>query len=160
LAHWNPARCHYQYASCGPLPPRDFMPKAEAAARSALKADPAIAEAHTMLANILYRYHWDWTNAEAEFRRALELSPNDALARQNFAEFLSAIGRSDEEVTQKEIARKLDPKGNTANLDALSRAPRDSDRRIAIHRKTVQRNPTTRAYFPLGSAPVMNDQVS
>ncbi|HMC23259.1 MAG TPA: winged helix-turn-helix domain-containing protein, partial [Thermoanaerobaculia bacterium] len=160
LAYAKLARCHYQYAFFGPLPPRDFMPKAEVAARSALKADPAIAEAHTMLANILYRYHWDWTNAEAEFRRALELSPNDALARQNFAEFLSAIGRSDEEVTQKEIARKLDPKGSTANLDGLSRAPRDSDRVIALLRKNVQRNPTTRAYFQLGSALVMNGQVS
>jgi TolB-like protein/DNA-binding winged helix-turn-helix (wHTH) protein/Tfp pilus assembly protein PilF len=160
LAHAKLARCHYQYAFFGPLPPRDFMPKAEAAARSALKADPAIAEAHTMLANILYRYHWDWTNAEAEFRQALELSPNDALARQNFAEFLSAMGRSGEEVTQKEIARKLDPKGNTGNLHEFSRAPRDSGRVIAVWRTNVQRNPTTRAYFQLGSALVMDGQLN
>lgn len=162
LAHVMLARSHYQYAFFGPLPlpPHEFMPRAEAAARIALKTDPAIAEAHTVLANILYRYHWDWTNAEAEFRRALELSPNDALARHNFAEFLSVIGRSDEAVAQKEIARKLDPKGNPANQDELSRAASDSERAIAVWRTNVQRNPTTRAYFQLGSALVMSGQLS
>lgn len=160
LAHVMLARSHYQYAFFGPFPPREFMPKAEAEARRALKADPAIPDAHTTLANILYRYHWDWTNAEAEFRRALELSPNDIWARTTYAEFLSAIGRSDEAVAQKEIASALYPKGNPANQHELSGAPRDFDRVIAIHRKNLQRNPTTRAYFQLGSALVMAGQLN
>ncbi|HEY8130341.1 MAG TPA: winged helix-turn-helix domain-containing protein [Thermoanaerobaculia bacterium] len=160
LAHVMLARSHYQYAFFGPFPPREFMPKAEAEARRALKADPAIPDAHTTLANILYRYHWDWTNAEAEFRRALELSPNDIWARTTYAEFLSAIGRSDEAVAQKEIASALYPKGNPANQHELSGAPRDFDHVIAIHRKNLQRNPTTRAYFQLGSALVMAGQLN
>jgi Tfp pilus assembly protein PilF len=149
-------RCHYQYAFFGPLAPRDFMPRAEKAVRAGLKADPAIAEAHTVLANILYRYHWDWTNAEAEFRRALELSPNDAAARTNFAAFLTAMGRLEEATAQKAIVRKLDPRGNTTVVDELS-AP---ERAIAGHRKTVARNPSTRAHFQLGSALVMNGQLA
>jgi len=160
LAHVMLARSHYQYAFFGPFPPREFMPKAEAEARRALKADPAIPDAHTTLANILYRYHWDWANAEAEFRRALELSPNDVWARTTYAEFLSAIGRSDEAVAQKEIASALYPKGNPANQPELSGAPPDFDRTFAIHRKNLQRNPTTRAYFQLGSALVMAGQLN
>ena len=160
LAHVELARSHYQYAFFGPLPPSDFMPKAEAAARRALKADPEIAEAHATLGNILYRYHWDWTNAEAEFRRAVELSPNDAWTRGSYAGFLSASGRFNEAAAQNESVRKLNPKGDTANLDELSRAQSDSERAIAAHRRSVQRNPTTRAYFRLGSALVMNGQFS
>ena len=156
LAHVKLGLSHYQYAFFGPLPPRDFMPKAERAVRAGLKADPAIAEGHVMLGNILYRYHWDWTNAEAEFRRALELSPNDFSARLNFASFLTAMGRSDEAAAQRAILRELDPKGGSS-------APEENpnlERAIAGYRKNLVRNPSTRAHFHLGSALVKNGQLA
>jgi hypothetical protein len=34
-----------------------------------------LAEAHASLAFIKFRFDWDWTGAEAEFTRALALSP-------------------------------------------------------------------------------------
>jgi tetratricopeptide (TPR) repeat protein len=154
FAHVAIARCYYQYAFFGPLSPGEFMPKAETAARNALKADPSLAEAHTTLANI----HWDWSTADAEFRRALELSPNDAAARRFYATFLSATGRSDEALAQKDMARKVDPKVANQNMDEPSRAARDFERAIAAQRKNVERNPTTRGYFQLGSALVMHGQ--
>ncbi len=58
--------------------PRDCMPKAEAAARSALALDDTLAEAHVSLAGVLYRYHWNWAAAEREFTRALEFDPDYA----------------------------------------------------------------------------------
>jgi len=158
FAHVAIARCYYQYAFFGPVSPGEFMPKAEAAARNAIKADASLAEAHTTLANILYRYHWNWTTAEAEFRRALELSPNDASARRFYAMFLSARGRSKEAAAQKEMARNVDPKIANQNLDEPLRVRADVERAIVFSRKNLERHPSTRAYFQLGSALVMHGQ--
>jgi TolB-like protein/DNA-binding winged helix-turn-helix (wHTH) protein/Tfp pilus assembly protein PilF len=160
LAHEAMARFQYQSAFFGPVPPREFMPQAEAAARRALKADPWLADGRITLANILYRYHRDWTSAEAEFRRALDLSPNDARAYRAYSVFLAARGRSEEAVAQREMARKVDPHDADQPLDERSGAPGDLDRAIAAWRKELARNPTIRAYFQLGSALVMNGQLA
>ncbi len=58
------------------LSPQTAMPKAKAAAQKALAINSNSAEAHTSLAYIKVIYDWDWTGAETEFRRALELNPN------------------------------------------------------------------------------------
>src|SRR5262249_12656484 len=70
--------CYTQFSFVGPLSPQEFMPKAETAARKALELDEELAEAHVALAIVLYRYHWDWSAAETEFQRALDLNPNFA----------------------------------------------------------------------------------
>jgi tetratricopeptide (TPR) repeat protein len=131
LPHEAMARVQYQSAFFGPVP---------------------------TLANILYRYHRDWTTAEAEFRRALDLNPNHARAHRAYSVFLAARGRTDEAVAQREMARKVDPYVAGQPLDERSGAPGDLDRAIAAWRKEVARNPTTRAYFELGSILVMNGQ--
>ncbi|MCV4732884.1 hypothetical protein OFB80_33885, partial [Escherichia coli] len=50
-----------------------------------------------------------WTNAENEYRRAVELSPNLDFARNNYAFFLSVMGRHDEALEQLEQQRLRDP---------------------------------------------------
>jgi TolB-like protein len=59
-------------------PPSEIRPKATSALRKALELDPELAEAHAYLAE-MYQKQWKWADAEAEFRRALELKPNDPL---------------------------------------------------------------------------------
>jgi tetratricopeptide (TPR) repeat protein len=54
-------------------PPGEIRPKVIAAARKALELDPELAEAHVPLALMLQK-EWQWAEAEAEFRRALELN--------------------------------------------------------------------------------------
>ena len=61
-----------------------------------------------MLANVLQE-EWHWTEAEAEYRRALELNPNNAEANSWFALWLLCQGRTDEAVARIEHARALDP---------------------------------------------------
>ena len=63
----------------GGATPGEARPKVISAARKALELDPDLAEAHLLLADTLQK-EWHWAEAEAEYRRALELSPNDALA--------------------------------------------------------------------------------
>src|SRR5262249_10267682 len=67
--------------------------KAKAAAVRALQLNELSTEAHTALAIVRQRYDWDWTGAESEFKRALELNPNDAPAREMYALYLATVGR-------------------------------------------------------------------
>ena len=90
-------------------PQNELMPKARAAALKALQLNDGLAEAHTSLALISENYDWDWQTAEKEFRRAIELDPNYATARQWYAEFLAFQGRFPEALQESERARRLDP---------------------------------------------------
>jgi TolB-like protein/DNA-binding winged helix-turn-helix (wHTH) protein/Tfp pilus assembly protein PilF len=90
-------------------PQSEFMPKARAAALRALQLDAGLAEAHASLALIEENYDYDWTGAEKEFRRAIQLDPQYATAHQWYAEFLSWQGRFPEALAESEQARQLDP---------------------------------------------------
>ena len=93
----------------GGRPPRDAFEKARAAALKALALDDRLAEAHTALAYVAERYDWDWTGAEREYRRALELHANYSTARQWYAEYLVQVGRLDEAIGEMSRALQLDP---------------------------------------------------
>jgi len=91
------------------LPPEDTWPKARAAAEKALAIDEGLAEAHTSLAMVKSWFEWDWPGAEREFKRALEINPNSSDALSWYADFLSAMERYDEALSQIERALELDP---------------------------------------------------
>jgi TolB-like protein/DNA-binding winged helix-turn-helix (wHTH) protein/Flp pilus assembly protein TadD len=90
-------------------PASKYMPKAREAALRALAIDDDLPEAHVALALILENYDWDWSTAEKEYRRAIELNPNYATAHHWYAEFLTWRGRFDEALRESENARRLDP---------------------------------------------------
>jgi TolB-like protein/DNA-binding winged helix-turn-helix (wHTH) protein/Tfp pilus assembly protein PilF len=90
-------------------PPKEFMPKARVAALTALRLDDTLAEAHTSLALIAESYDYDWSTAEKEFKRAIQLDPGYATAHQWYAESLSWQGRFGEALVESEKARQLDP---------------------------------------------------
>lgn len=92
-------------------PPAGFTARAKAAARKALELDPMLAEAHSSLGFLSFFFDWDWAGAEVEFRRALELSPNNANAHHWYWTLLTSTRRQDE--ARREILRALE-------LDPLS----------------------------------------
>jgi tetratricopeptide (TPR) repeat protein len=87
----------------------ELMRKARTAASRALQIDESSSEAHTALALIIQNHDWDWQTSEKEFRRAIELNPNDATAHHWYAEHLMWRGRFDEALEQSERAHQLDP---------------------------------------------------
>jgi tetratricopeptide (TPR) repeat protein len=91
------------------LAPRETFPKAKTAALHALQFDSTLAEAHTSLAHIAFEFDHDWTTAEREYRRAIELDPRYSVAHHWYGGFLSGMGRHDEALRQAETARALDP---------------------------------------------------
>jgi tetratricopeptide (TPR) repeat protein len=81
--------------------------------------------AHASLAGVLYRYHWNWDEAEKEFRRTLELDPNYAEGYRAYAIYLLTLRRHDEAVTAARRARELSPLSPIINIEfatALERA--------------------------------------
>jgi tetratricopeptide (TPR) repeat protein len=91
------------------LSPNEAMPKAKEAARKALQIDDDLAEAHGDMASIHCGYDRDWAAAESEFRRAIELKPNDSATRDNYAWFLVAVGRTEEGIAEVKKAVDLEP---------------------------------------------------
>lgn len=99
------------------LPVSEAWAKAKEAAIRAIEINDAIAEAHTALGTIRFRYEWDWAGAEREFQRAVELAPGYGLAHHDYAWFLVAMGRFDEGLAEMQRARELDPLSPVANAD-------------------------------------------
>jgi serine/threonine-protein kinase len=127
----------------GTLPPGDTLPKGKAAALKAIAIDSALAEPHVSLAHIAYHYDRDWTTAEREFKRAIELNPNYVLAHQWYALFLAWAGRPDEAVTEARRARDLDPLSLPANMcfGWVLVINRQEDQGIEELRKTIDLDP-------------------
>jgi serine/threonine-protein kinase len=97
-------------ADYGLMHPSKSIPKARMAAMKALDLDPLSAEAYTSLATIRALYDWHWKEAEALYRRALELNPGYATGHHWFAlDFLALIGRMEEAQAEIDLAHQMDP---------------------------------------------------
>ena len=75
----------------------DAYPRGMAAAKRALELDETLAEAHMSLGAIMMFYKLDWTTAELEYKRAIELNPNLPLVYVLYSFLLCATGRLDED---------------------------------------------------------------
>ena len=116
LAHIGVADCYIMLAGHR----RISIPEAERHARpaimKALEIDDNLAQAHNALAELKYQFEHDWTGAEKEFQRAVELNSNVAWIRQAYGWFLMTQGRFDEATVEMEKARALDPSSLTINV--------------------------------------------
>jgi len=160
---WSAMASYYmQGAFVGLLSPQECQRRGEVAARKALELDPTLPDAHTVLGNILYRFHWNWPRAEGEFRRALDLAPGDADAHRAYSVLLALQGRSEEAVGQAQQAIALDPLSLQAMQD-LGRAFRSAgryDQAVAAYQKALAVDPNVpRAHFQLGRTYLLAGQI-
>jgi serine/threonine-protein kinase len=93
----------------GIMPTRDVAAQWKAATLRAVALDENSLEAHDALGSYLTWYEWDWAGAEPEWRKTIELDPNDAANQAYYSHFLAITGRLDEAVTHIDLAVKLDP---------------------------------------------------
>ena len=105
------ALASHQYfaALWGFAPPREAYPKVEELARKGLRLDDSLADAHGYLALVRLEHDWNWAEAEREFKRALELNPNNADNHHNYAHFLLHMGREEESRAESERAVEINP---------------------------------------------------
>ena len=113
------------------MPSQEAYSRAFAAAKRAVELDDHSSEAHASLAFVTYYGMWDAPNAEKEYRRAIELNPNDAKAHHWYATFLHNIDHQEEALREINLARKLDP-NSSAILAPDGRLPQ-------LHRRNEER---------------------
>ena len=126
------------------VPPKQALVLAEEASRKALELDSSLPEAHAARA-IALTNAWKWTEAEQEFRRAIELNPNDATAHYFYAFLLlMPANRTDQALDEFHIALSLDPLSPIVNVNyglTLVIARRFPDG-IAQMNKVIERDPS------------------
>jgi serine/threonine-protein kinase len=88
---------------------QEAIAKARASAKSALALDPNLADAHSAQGRIFENVDFNLAGAEAEYRRAVELAPQNPAVTSNLANVISTLGRLDEAVTLGQQAIVLDP---------------------------------------------------
>lgn len=99
----------YSIIGHGPSPTPDAFILAKAAGLKAVALDETLPEAHAALGAIAMYDDWDWAATEHEFHRALELNPNFAHARRDYAWFLALRGQKAEAIAEMKRAIEIDP---------------------------------------------------
>jgi predicted ATPase/serine/threonine protein kinase/TolB-like protein len=160
LAYAGLADAYIMLTEMGPLPPTEAMPKAKEMALKALALDADLAEAHSSLGMILQDYEYNFENAEREFQRAIELSPNNPIPRQSYGILLTELGRHDEAEAHFKKALEVDPLsvvGNWIYSFCLFLARRYDDA-IKRAKRTLELDPRFGvAYLSLAFAYQMKD---
>jgi serine/threonine protein kinase/tetratricopeptide (TPR) repeat protein len=138
----------------GDMPPNEMLPKAKAAALKALEIDETLAEPHVSLAHTKYFYDRDFSGAEREFKRAIELNPNYSVAHHWYAIYLLVVGRQRDSLAEIKRAHELDPLSLSINtwLGHILARTGQPDQAVEQLRKTVEMDPNfILAHFRLGS---------
>ncbi len=91
-------------------PPPGAWEHAKQAALHAVEADDQLAESHASLGFVKLHYDRDFAGAENEFRLAIELKPDNAVAHRWRAFNLSAMGRHDEAIGEIRRAQEISPR--------------------------------------------------
>jgi DNA-binding winged helix-turn-helix (wHTH) protein/TolB-like protein len=103
------ADCYNMQVIYGVHQPKDGFPKAKEAAVKALEIDETLAEAHTSLAFIKFRWDRDRVEAEREFQLAIKHKPTYAPAHQWYSSYLVALERFDEAIAEAKRTQELEP---------------------------------------------------
>jgi serine/threonine-protein kinase len=93
----------------GGRPTDEVMPLAKDEAQKALKINPELPEALTSLGMIYLKYERNWYKAEEQFKNAIHVKGDYAMAHYWYADLLTVTGRLDEAMTEITLAKKFDP---------------------------------------------------
>lgn len=117
--------------------------KAQTAAERALQLDPELVEVQTSLADLKYTYQWNWSEADALFRKAIASDPDYATAHHWYALFLAYTGRGSEAIAPILRAHELEPDSliitiNVARVHYFARRYQDA---ISYAKRALEMNP-------------------
>jgi TolB-like protein/Tfp pilus assembly protein PilF len=109
-AYGGLALYYYAQGVLGIKRPGDIAPLAKSAAEKALAIDPAIGQAHIVLANIAGTFDYDWKVAENHCRQALEAEPVPPRVRFGYVmHYLLPWGRVADALEQCRLGLETDP---------------------------------------------------
>jgi tetratricopeptide (TPR) repeat protein len=104
------ATAHVAVTWFAEVPARESLEQARKEAQRALQLDPTKGGPWRVLAFVSHYGDWDHITAEAQFRKARELSPDDKAAYSWFAEFLIDLKRFDEAFVYARQAQEVAPR--------------------------------------------------
>ena len=127
----------------------EAIAKARASAKRALELNPNLADAHSAQGGIFENLDFNFAEAEAEFRRALELAPQNPAEIGNLSNLISTLGRLDEAVALTQRAIALEPLRSVAhfNLALYLTALGRYDEAEAALRKAIELQPQSAANY-------------
>lgn len=130
-------------ANLGEKPPEEANRSARQRVQKALEADPSNGETHSLLAGLFYMTDHNWPAADAEFKKAVTLSPSSPNIRNNYGYFLTYRGQFDEAQVQFTRGREIDPLNVIPhfNMGSLYAFKRDYSRAEAELRIVVETSP-------------------
>jgi DNA-binding winged helix-turn-helix (wHTH) protein/TolB-like protein/Tfp pilus assembly protein PilF len=139
LAHAALADSYNMLCGWGSIAPDECFPLARAAALRSLEIDGALAEGHAALGLVKMSYDFDWSGAEADLKRAVELNPNLLNPHQYLSLLYVVQNRFDEAGASIGRARELDPLSilNIIMLGNVSYFQRQPDRAIEAYRQAI-----------------------
>ena len=108
LAYSGLADCYVVASTYTGKRSNETLPLAKTNASKAIELDGTLAEPHAAL-GMMNWFEWRLTEAEAEFRRSIELNPNYPTAHHWYSRLLRALGRSEEARKEIKRAEELDP---------------------------------------------------
>jgi len=144
LAYADLARTYAVLPDYGDSPVED-IPKSIALARKAMELDPTLASPHVSLGGTMMAHEWDFAGGEAEFKKGLELDPNDAHAHEIYADNLSTFGgREQEALAEVNRAHQLAPQSLAISVEVgtVYIGARRFDEAIVACKKVADENPT------------------
>jgi serine/threonine protein kinase/tetratricopeptide (TPR) repeat protein len=127
----------------GWISPDEVSPKIRSAAQRAIELDPTLAEPHAVLAALKELADWDWAGAEAEYRKAIGLNPNDVTTHHWYALLLENLGRFNEALAEIEKGLALDPASSqmNANRGGILIDMHRSDEALTLSNGLIAANP-------------------
>ena len=141
-------------AGLSAISPKEAFSKAKAAVNMALEIDETLAEAHASLGH-LRMHDFDWSGAEQEFKRAIDLNPNYATTYHMSGFNYSLMERHEQAILTVKKALELDPVslGIITDLGVIYYFARQYDKAIEQYQKVLELDPGfIRAYVTLGSS--------
>ncbi|HEX6616084.1 MAG TPA: protein kinase [Gemmatimonadales bacterium] len=139
------------------FPPDEAFQRARTVTARALELDPGLAEAHAVLGYLRCACDYDWTGAEIEFKRAIELNPNSGYAHDMYGLMLAAVERYDEAMTMQRRAHELDPMHHRIDvLTTLLRAGRHDEALTGLRRLVEIEPGFALAHLTLGWAQLLS----
>ncbi len=107
LAYGGLANAYVQLAM--EVRPSDLLPKAREAARKALEVDDTLPDPHRALGILKTYFDSDWDGAEREFKRTIELNPDEPEIHHWYSHYLLTMGRIQDSQVESSRALQLDP---------------------------------------------------
>jgi tetratricopeptide (TPR) repeat protein len=140
-----------------------LIAKSRASAERALELDPNLSEAHGAKAVVLLNVDFNYSDAEKEFRRALDLDPENLSVTANLAHLMSTLGRLEEAVALMRKAIALDPSRTGAHINLaglLTALGRYDEAEAELHQETELQPPATVNYRRLAEIQILRGNPS